>query len=230
MNEQKPPSSADAQYSASRLGQASADRAGPHALAQIRIRLRVHGRLRRLYGTLRLSDRRRHQPGLRQPQPRRHHHARLHHRRAVHRQGHRHLRAKRSALADRQPHRRQQPARRVRQAAQRRHRLFLRPAFDGIHRPPDRRRDGGDAGDQPAGHVNRPRSPVADRPDHGDGGAGPADVVFQLRRRAAGLFRAAQTDPPHLRHRAQPVRRRRPHHGDAAGDAARHPHRQGVHA
>ncbi len=198
-------------------------------MAQIRVGVRVHGRLRRLYGTLRLSHRRRHQPGLRQPQSRRHRHARLHHRRAIHRQGHRHLRAKRFAFADRQPHRRQQPARRLRQAAQRRHRLFLRPAFDRIHRPPDRRRDGGDAGHQPADHVGRPRRPVADRPDHGDGGAGPADVILQLHRGAAGLLCAAQADPPHLCHRAQPVPRRHADHGDAAGDAARHPHRQGLH-
>ena len=44
------------------------------------------------------------------------------------------------------------------------------------------------------------------------------------------LLRAAQADPPHLRDRAQPVPRRHPHHRDAAGDAARHPHRQGLHA
>ena len=38
----------------------------------------------------------------------------------------------------RQPHRRRQSARRVRQAAQRRPRLLLRPAFDRIHRAADR--------------------------------------------------------------------------------------------
>ena len=44
------------------------------------------------------------------------------------------------------------------------------------------------------------------------------------------FFDPAQADPPHLRDRAQPVPRRHPHHRDAAGNAARHPHRQGLHA
>ena len=47
---------------------------------------------------------------------------------------------------------------------------------------------------------------------------------------AAGVLRSAQIDPPGARHRARPVHRRHADHRDLAGNAARHPHRQGLHA
>ena len=47
---------------------------------------------------------------------------------------------------------------------------------------------------------------------------------------AAGDAGAAQAGEAHQGSRAQPVHRHRRHHGDHAGIAAGHPHRQGVHA
>ncbi len=58
----------------------------------------------------------------------------------------------------------------------------------------------------------------------------PVHVASDIRGGAAGIRPAAQADPPHLRHRAQPVPRRHAHPGDHAGDGAGHPHRQGLHA
>ncbi len=199
-------------------------------MAQICRCLRLHGGFRRLHGAQRLFDRQRDQRGLRQQEHDRHLHPRRGHRRAVHDQGARHLRPKRVALAYRQPHRRRQSARRVRQAAQRGHRLLLRPPFDRIHRAPLRGRRGRNAGHQPIDHLAWPRSLVADRAGDGDGHAGPVNVVHQLCGGAARVPGAAQTDPPRLPHSARAIPRRHPHHRNAAGNAAGHPHRQGFHA
>ena len=145
--------------------------------------------------------------------------------------GARHLRPQRVALADRQPHRRRQSARACSPSCSTRASASsptgIRPNSSRACRPAPR----------PATQVinllitsiGRDLLSLIGLVDR-DGGAGPADVVLQLRGRAAGVLRAAQADPPHLRHRAQPVPRRHPHHGDAAGDAAGHPHRQGLHA
>ena len=126
--------------------------------------------------------------GYVQQEPDRHLHPRRRHRRPVRHQGSRDLRPQRVAVADRQPHRRRQSAQRLRQAAQRRHRLFLRPALDRIHRAPERGRRGGDAGHQPADHLARARPAVADRAGHRHGRERPADVVLQLRGGAAGVL------------------------------------------
>ena len=116
-----------------RADPASVPRAGPVALAPLRLSLYLDGHCRRLHGVFRLSHRQRHQRSLCQPQPARHHRPGRHHRGVVLHQGDRHLRPERDALAHRQPHHRRQPARGVRQAAQRGSRFLLRPPFDRVH-------------------------------------------------------------------------------------------------
>ena len=81
---------------------------------------------------------------------------------------------------------------------QRRHWFFLGSAFHRIYRSPVGRGCGRDASHQSADNLGRPRPVVADRPGHRHGGAGPTDVVFQLRCRSACLFHSAQACPTHL--------------------------------
>ncbi len=162
---------------------------------------------------------------------RRHRHPRRHHRRAVHHQGPRHLRPQRDALADRQPHRRRQSARASSPSCSMKGLGFFsdRHSTEFIARL--------SAGAAAATQVINLLITSLGRDLLSLIGLltvmvvqDPLDVVHQLRGGAAGVLRAAQADPPHLRHRAQPVPRRHPHHRDAAGNAARHPHRQGLHA
>ena len=57
--------------------------------------------------------------------------------------------------------------------------FFSRAPFLGVHGAADHRRCGRQHGDQYAGHRDRPRSAVADRPCRGDGLPGPDHVADQ---------------------------------------------------
>ena len=230
MNEHILPPAADAHYGARHLIKRLLTEQGLVHWRKYLIAFALDGNCRRLHGAHRLSHRQRGQRGLHQPQYDGHLRVGRRHGRAVHDQRARHLRPDRDAVAHRQPHRRRQPARGFCQAAQRGARFFFRPAFHGIHRQTDDRRSSRDAGHQPADHFGWPRLILADWAGHRHGGARSGDVVLQLRGGATGLIRAAQDDPPNLCHRAQPVPRQHPRRRDAAGNAARHPHRQSLHA
>ena len=192
--------------------------------------VRADGGLGGDHRRLGLSARRGHQPGLcRQERPRHRDPVRRHHR-DLHAQGRGDLRPHRDPVADQQRHPRQQPAPAVRQADERKHRLLLGAAFVRISGAPDRRRQFGHPGAQPADQRGRTRSAVADRAGRRDGDAGSLYGAARLPGGAAGDAGAAQAGEADQGPRAQPVHRHRRHHGDHAGIAAGHPHRQGVHA
>ena len=202
---------------------------GPGALAQICDRVHLDGGGGRLHRIQRLPDRRRDQPGLRQSEPAGHHCSRRNHCRPVFGEGPRHIRPQRDAVTHRQSNCRGQSARGFFEAAQRRARLLLGPPFNRIHRPSFDRRRGRNASHQSAHYLGRTRPALADRTGHGDGGAGSGAVVLHLCRGSSRILRSPQIDPAHLFDRPHPVSRRDTHHRNLAGNAARNPHREGLH-
>ena len=140
------------------------------------------------------------------------------------------LRAASHHDADRQPHRRRQSAAHVRQAADREHRLLLRPAFIRIHRAPHHRRDRHEPRAVAADHLDRPRCPHPDRPVRRDGDPGSGDVARRPDHRAARDNVPAQAGAARARDHQGAVHRRHADDRDLAGDAAGPARRQGVHA
>ena len=140
------------------------------------------------------------------------------------------LRTYRDPVADRQFDPRQQPAPAIRQADERKYRVLFRTAFVGISDTVEHRRRRGHAGPQSSDQRDRTRSAVADRAGRRDGDDRSLYGTARLRGGAAGHAGAAQAGEAHQRPRAQPVLRHRRHHGNHAGIAAGHSHRQGLYA
>ena len=195
------------------------DGSGADALAALRHRLRADGGRRGGDRGHRLSARHHDQRNRGDAQfPR-------HRVRQPGRDGHLHgericrLRRRRDVVADRQSHRRRKSAAHVRQAAARKHRLLRRPPFVRIHRPAHHRRRRRQPGDQSSDHRHRPRSDVADRAVHRDGGSGSGDVARRTsssrRRRScscassfAGCVASPACNSPAARGSSRPCRKR----------------------